>query len=182
MMNYFSHLRTFVTVYRCGSHNKASEILCLTQPAISKQITALETKIGTDLFHKNGAMRHQPTVTGDNLARELAPHIDQIEQIFNAARGNSDSISGRISIGGLSEFIELHLSHTIAALIPHDIKFTVQDETGKDWLQLLESHDLDMAIVSRPLDTQSVNTAWLIVTPPQWKCCHRLSEFIIYFQ
>ena len=157
MMNYFSHLRTFVTVYRCGSHNKASEILCLTQPAISKQITALEAKIGKELFYKNGAMRHKPTVAADNLAQELAPHIDQIEQIFNVNRSNSDSISGRISIGGLSEYIEMRLSHTIATLIPHDIKFTVQDETGKGWLRLLENNILDIAIVSRPLDTRSVS-------------------------
>jgi DNA-binding transcriptional LysR family regulator len=52
-MTYFSYLRTFVNVYRCGSHNKASEVMGLTQPAISKQIAALEQQLGKPLFHRD---------------------------------------------------------------------------------------------------------------------------------
>lgn len=155
-MTYFNHLRTFVTVYRCGSHAKAGDVLGLTQPAVSKQIAALETQIGKLLFHKDGPQRHAATAAGESLAAELAPHVDQIEQIFNSARSSSKDISGSVYIGGLSEFIELHLSHSIAALIPQNITFMVQDESGRDWITLLENHTLDMAIVPRPHHSTSI--------------------------
>ena len=155
-MTYFSHLRTFVTVYRCGSHNKASEVMGLTQPAISKQIAALEQQLGKPLFHRNGPKRHEPTEVAHALANELTPHVDKIEEIFNASRMSTSDVSGIIYIGGLAEFIELHLTHTIAALIPHNIQFVLQVEKGGDWLRLLDNHTLDMAIVPMPIQSEVI--------------------------
>lgn len=155
-MPYFSHLKTFVTVYRCGSHNKASEILGLTQPAISKRIAALETQIGKLLFYKDGPKRHEATEVAHALARELAPHIDQIEQIFNAYRVNAPELQGTVYIGGQAEFVEEHLTQVIAALATHHIKFILQTEKGKDWLRLLDNHSLDMAIIPSTIDSEVI--------------------------
>lgn len=43
-------LRAFVTLAEQGSYHRASRLLFLTQPALSKQIKMLETLIGGPLF------------------------------------------------------------------------------------------------------------------------------------
>lgn len=146
-MSYFNYLRTFIAVYRCGSHNKASNVLGLTQPAISRHIAALEQQLGKQLFHRDGPKRYKPTQIAHALAHEFSAHIDQIERIFNASRATSVNLHGMIYIGGFAEFIEQHLTHTIAALVPHEIQFIVQAVKGTDWLGQLNSGSLDMAIV-----------------------------------
>ncbi len=49
-----SKLKTFVTVAELGSFSKASEILYITQPAVTQQIKALEKTIGAKLFQRQG--------------------------------------------------------------------------------------------------------------------------------
>lgn len=162
-MSYFNYLRTFVAVYRCGSHSKASEYLGMTQPAISKQIAALEAKIGKQLFHKSGEQRFKATAAGENLASELAPHIDRIEEIFNTTKHGTNTVGGTIYIGGLSEFIELYLSDVIASLMPQEISFIIQDETGRDCQQLLENHSLDMAIMPKACHSPAIGCRELLI-------------------
>ncbi|RMH80379.1 MAG: LysR family transcriptional regulator [Acidobacteria bacterium] len=49
-----SKLKTFVAVADLGSFSKASEILYITQPAVTQQIKALERIIGAKLFQRQG--------------------------------------------------------------------------------------------------------------------------------
>lgn len=154
-MTYFSYLRTFVMVYRCGSYNKASEQLNLTQPAISKHILALEQQLGKPLFYRNGRSI-EPTPMANIMANELMPHIDKIEQVFQSSRASTGDIAGIVHIGGLTEFIEEYLTHTIAALIPHDIQFILQNDHNADWTRLLDNQTLDMAIIPIPLKSDSI--------------------------
>ena len=47
-------MMSFCTIYECGSISKASEKLFCSQPALSKQISALESELGYPLFERNG--------------------------------------------------------------------------------------------------------------------------------
>jgi DNA-binding transcriptional LysR family regulator len=47
-------LKTFVAVVDLGSFSKASEILYITQPAVTQQIKALEKIVGAKLFQRQG--------------------------------------------------------------------------------------------------------------------------------
>ncbi|MCS6957356.1 MAG: LysR family transcriptional regulator [Aquificaceae bacterium] len=49
-----SKLKTFVAVADLGSFSKASEILYITQPAVTQQIKALERIVGAKLFQRQG--------------------------------------------------------------------------------------------------------------------------------
>lgn len=44
----------FVTVYECGNISKAAEKLFCTQPALSKQMAAIEAELGYSLFNRYG--------------------------------------------------------------------------------------------------------------------------------
>ncbi len=49
-----SKLKTFIAVADLGSFSKASEILYITQPAVTQQIKALERIVGAKLFQRQG--------------------------------------------------------------------------------------------------------------------------------
>ncbi|NOY46038.1 MAG: LysR family transcriptional regulator [Deltaproteobacteria bacterium] len=53
MLN-FNQLRTFYEAARSGSFTRAAETLCVTQPAVSGQIRALEEALGLRLFRRRG--------------------------------------------------------------------------------------------------------------------------------
>ncbi|MGM9751283.1 MAG: LysR family transcriptional regulator [Candidatus Cryptobacteroides sp.] len=48
-------LRVFVTVAECGSFTEAAKILGISQPAVSQNISALETAMGDSLFVRSYA-------------------------------------------------------------------------------------------------------------------------------
>ena len=47
-------LRTFVAVAEHGTVSKAAAVLNITQPALSRQISALEHDFGFELFERSG--------------------------------------------------------------------------------------------------------------------------------
>ena len=87
-MSYFPYLRTFLYVYRTGSYGNAANILNMTHPTVSKHVSVLEQQLGKPLFKRtdNGGKTYKPTVVAKDLARELSPHIDRIEEIFTSTR------------------------------------------------------------------------------------------------
>ena len=50
----FNQIKYFVTVAECLSFTEAAKCLFITQPALSRQINAMEEELGTRLFEKRG--------------------------------------------------------------------------------------------------------------------------------
>jgi len=48
------NLQYFLSVAETGSFSKASAFLSVTQPTLSRQIKALETRLGVSLLHRDG--------------------------------------------------------------------------------------------------------------------------------
>ncbi len=101
-----SNLKTFITAAELASFSLAAEQLYLTQPAVSKRISALENELGTRLFDRIGR-RISLTEAGHMLlprARDILAEIDDsLRQIANL----SGEVGGRLSIG-TSHHIGLH--------------------------------------------------------------------------
>lgn len=49
-----SQLRSFVAVAEAGSYIKASDLLLISQPTLSRQVRALEVELRASLFHRHG--------------------------------------------------------------------------------------------------------------------------------
>ena len=71
-------LRAFEAVARRLSFRAAAEELHLTQPAISRQIRALEEELGAPLFHR-GTRHVDLTLAGGSLLRAVAPLLDRLD-------------------------------------------------------------------------------------------------------
>ncbi|MAR56540.1 MAG: hypothetical protein CMM93_05100 [Rickettsiales bacterium] len=172
-MSYFTFIRTFVAVYRCGSYNKASNQLGLSQPAISKQIAALEQQLNKKLFERNGR-GVKPTIVADELASSLSYHVDSIEVIFNQSRTVTDDVAGTIHIAGPKEFINAKMIPVFASLATHDIKTVLQVNTPQKMFKLICNNSLDLAVTEYLSDKKDIgyrvlyNDDLVLVASPAW--------------
>ncbi|HXZ09243.1 MAG TPA: LysR family transcriptional regulator, partial [Paraburkholderia sp.] len=76
-----AQLRMFVAVARANSLREAADILGVTQPAISKQIRALEASLSTTLFLRHGRGM-QLTPDGHALFLEVEPLLNALDATF----------------------------------------------------------------------------------------------------
>jgi DNA-binding transcriptional LysR family regulator len=73
-------LRTFAVVARLGSLSAASGVVNLSQPAVSRQVQALERRLGTRLLDR-GARGVQLTEAGEAVARGAADVLSRLEEL-----------------------------------------------------------------------------------------------------
>lgn len=167
-MAYFNYIRTFITVYRTGSYGAAADHLNMTHPTVSKHIEALEHQLGKPLFKRhasNGGKSYKPTKAARDLARELSPHIDRIEEIYIATRGRTKDLTGSVHIGGLVEFAEMIVTNIIAFLTPHNIRSIVQYESADHWIDMLKDQTVDIAILPMPINSELIGYKEIITDP-----------------
>ncbi len=100
------NLVTFIAVAESGSFTQAAESLHLSQPAVSKRITALEEQVGQPLLDRVG---RQVTLT--DAGRTLLPYAKKVLQDLEDGRRAlshlHEKVAGRLSIG-TSHHIGLH--------------------------------------------------------------------------
>lgn len=99
-------LRAFDAVARRLSFRAAAEELFLTQPAISRQIRALEDELGTALFLR-GTRHVELTAPGAVLQRAVAPLLEQLDTSVRQIR----SVRNRrhVSVTTFASFASLWL-------------------------------------------------------------------------
>lgn len=84
-------LRTFLLVAQGGSLQKAADRLGLSQPAVSKQISALEAFLECVLFTRHGrGMALTPV--GQRLAQSAAEHFAMLDVALDTARSAADAV------------------------------------------------------------------------------------------
>ena len=114
-------LRSFYEVARSGSFSKAAENLCITQPALSRQIVILEKTVGISLFN-----RHNRGVNLTDAGRRLFEYAEDVLKLLDKASKSLKEMqnleSGQLKIGAsttignyllptwLAKFLYLHPS------------------------------------------------------------------------
>ncbi|WP_370964258.1 LysR family transcriptional regulator [Amycolatopsis sp. cg9] len=88
----------FAVIVREGSFSRAARKLHIGQPALSKQVQALERELGAELLVRlPGGVR--PTAAGARLA-ELAPaFLGSLDDIRSAVREAAASLTGAVRLG-----------------------------------------------------------------------------------
>ena len=100
-------LKTFCTVIEQKSFSKASEILFCSQPAISKQIKALEKNLGYSLFDRQGT-KVELNSSGEIVYRYTKRILDDILEMERELLELNNSLSPVISFGA-TNFIGAHV-------------------------------------------------------------------------
>lgn len=91
-------LRVTVEVAQRGSFTAAAEALGYTQSAVSRQVGATESAMGTALFERL-ARGVRPTPAGEAFLRRARHVIAQLEAAELEIAGLRDRIAGRLAIG-----------------------------------------------------------------------------------
>lgn len=109
-------LRTFVTVATLGAVTKAANLLCITQPAVTGQIRALEQEIGVALFERK-ANKIFLTKAGESLlpeAQSLLSNFNKFKGLCGQLKGE---ISGRLILLTIDDPVLLRLGSTLTNLV-----------------------------------------------------------------
>ncbi len=157
-----SKLKTFVTVADLGSFSKASEILYITQPAVTQQIKALEKTIGAKLFQRQGG-RMCLTEEGKRIYEIakilLGSYEGLMEEIAKIKKDLKDTLFLGVS-ATLSEYI---IPSLIAEFHREFPSATVKIFTGNshDVEEGLLSGVLNLGIIEREPSNKFISIPWL---------------------
>jgi DNA-binding transcriptional LysR family regulator len=145
----WNHVRAFLATAEHGSLSAAARKLGQTQPTLSRQVAALESRLGILLFERVGR-RLELTKGGRELLAQTRIMGDAADRLALAALGQSQSISGEISITAsdvFSAFLLPPVLHRLRGLAPNLKINVVADNDIRDILK----READIAIRhSRP--------------------------------
>ncbi len=94
----FRQLQTFVQVAELGSFTRAASLLRLAQPALSRQVRALEVELRQPLFDRNGR-GVTLTPAGQRLLAHGRGILQQVERARQDLEEQRGAASGLLSIG-----------------------------------------------------------------------------------
>ena len=135
-------LRGFVTAARRKSITAAAEELCLTQSAISRQIQALEERLGTPLFIR----KHRTIIltdTGEQLYKITLPWLEQLAEFSERVRAEPKTrpVTVSASIGVAALWLLPRLGDFQAAHPDIDIRLAANNR-----MLDLDKEGIDLAI------------------------------------
>jgi LysR family tcuABC transcriptional regulator len=91
-------LRYFTQIVESGSLSKASRQLFIAQPALSQQLSKLESEVGKPLL-KRSSKGVAPTDNGLALYHHARFMLRQLDQALSIARKESGAVQGMVSVG-----------------------------------------------------------------------------------
>jgi DNA-binding transcriptional LysR family regulator len=155
-------LNYFVRVAEDGSLTKASGVLRIAQPALSRQMRLLEDELGVKLFSRT-ARGMQLTEEGEHLRASVAGPLRELELALANVRSLSTRIEGNLVIGmppGVAAILATPLALHMDAGFPGLSMRIIEGPTGSlvDWLNrgmvdlaFLEESSRDDRLADRPL-------------------------------
>ena len=146
------HLETFVRVVEEGNFTRAGELLNLSQPAVTRQISALERELGAPLIERGGRGLHLTPIgkTAYTHARHL---IAQVEHLKREVASLSDPMRGEVSIACVTTVGLFTLPRLLAeyrALYP-DVQLRVWSARADGVLDRLLEGNADFGLTSTPV-------------------------------
>lgn len=165
-------LKYFTYVAELGSYTRASEVIDIAQPVLSRQIRQLEIEL-----RKNLLLRHGRGVILTEAGEKLLKYSRQILQLIDAAQEDLNQIDGKI-IG----HITLGLPPTLARIISIDIIKSFEIEFPDASLTLTEALTInieeninlgriDLGLVNSPTTSPSIQTK-LLASEELCLVCH----------
>lgn len=168
------HVRTFVTVFRTGSLTRAAQLLGVSQATASAHVQALEATLGFALFVR-GSSGVSPTAKGVELAREVATHVDALEDAAVLA-SRAAAAPRAVYVGGAAEILSFmvvpHLRQVIDAVgAPIRLVFGLAD----DLLDGLLAGAVDVVVSAVPPRRRGIaavpfyDEEFVLVAGPGWQ-------------
>lgn len=137
------HIRTVVTVAEVGTVSKAAQRLHIAQPALSRQISALEHELGIRLFDRVGR-RLRLTGEGEQLLSDFRGLLNYVNGIGERAQLLRGGDTGVLKVAASSQNLESVIAnflHVYARRFPK-VQVKLFDAIGPELLAMLERGDV----------------------------------------
>ena len=135
-------------IVRHGSINKASEVLHVTQPTLSKRLSRLEHTLGTSLFLRSSSGL-TPTPHTRFIIERAQPIKTMIANIERHIELANTLETGTLSIGIGPIIEQLYFPHALHALTQSEtstLNLSIRTESAEDLARLLVEGVIDIAI------------------------------------
>ncbi|MGL5031409.1 MAG: LysR family transcriptional regulator [Aeromonas sp.] len=177
-MNINLHLlRILYTVVEQGNFSRAAEVLCISQPAVSKAVSELERQLGLPLMER-GMGRGRKGVCLTESGQALFEHARGIFALERAAREDIQARvgirKGQLTIGASSTIAGYWLQPCLSALLTQFPGIDLKLVTGNTQLicqHLVDCH-IDLALVEGGVSDNRIHSRhwcddelWLIAAP-----------------
>ena len=158
-------LAYFVAIVDAGSITKAAAALHVAQPALSQQLSGLESDLKQRLLirSKQGVT---PTAAGNTLYRHARAILRQVEQAQNDVASSGAAPSGRVSIAIAPYSMASSLAPQIVAAVNErypDITLHLTEIYGGVLSEAIKNGRLDMALIYEPGTIRGVQFTTMIV-------------------
>lgn len=153
-LRHIYRLQSFLQVLDAGSFAKAAEIVGIVQPALSRQIKALEDEMGIQLLtrHPWGVV---PTQAGRILAASCTRIINNIEGLRQEVLAREQAVSGIVSLAASSTLAApiFELLFSAVRIRAPNVSLRFADQLTTEITLDMLAGKLDLAIMqsSRPL-------------------------------
>src|SRR5262245_59141557 len=167
------HLQYFLTIAEVGSLSRASTVLGIAQPALSRAVRLLETDIAAQLFYRHGR-GIRLTEEGAQFQATISPLIRDLLQAKDELRDTARVVTGTISCGmppSMSAALGSRLVQVFLERYPQARLQIVDAFSGyvNEWLV---SGRIDMAIINGARRSPSIRMDPL-VTVDLFHMAHR---------
>ncbi len=146
---HLDELDSFVHVARLGSFSAAADHLHISQPAMSKRIQSLESRLGVTLFDRLGK-RVSLTPAGELLVGKATAMLDLSKDMERDVGNLAQSVSGRLSMA-TSHHIGLHRLAPVLQAFTHaypDVELDIQFEDSEVAHHMVRAGDIELAVVT----------------------------------
>jgi LysR family nitrogen assimilation transcriptional regulator len=141
-------LSYFVKVSELGSFTKAAQIIGTGQPALSRQIRALEIEFGQSLLIRNGRGA-LPTEAGQRLLKHARDILYQVESMREDLSSGANTLGGRVIVGlppSLARILAVPLSKAFSRSFPKG-KLAIVESLSSNLISGIREGRLDIAII-----------------------------------
>lgn len=135
-------LRTFSSIYECNNITEASKKLNMTQPGVSKHLSALEGHIGKKLFIRT-TRKLAPTEYGKFLYSQISNPLQQLEKVEYYSGQRTKKARSAITIGCTTDFFKKELIHKIYSF---DMYIVTHFGNEKELIEALEMDKIQLLV------------------------------------
>jgi DNA-binding transcriptional LysR family regulator len=147
-------IRSFLSLAKTLNFSRTSEMVHLSQPALTLQIQALENEIGVKLFERD-RRKTVLTAAGAAFQREATGGLAQLEQGIQNARLAAEGKLGVVRLGFVSTAGQSLIPELINQYRARNplVEFSLRNILTADQGPMLEEGSLDLGFLRLPFNT-----------------------------
>lgn len=159
-------LQAFRAVVRAGTVTEAADVLCVTQPAVSRMIGHLEADLGFPLFTRRGG-RLSITPQGESFYQEVERALADLDSIEQKGRNIRQGAGNYLRIFAMSPLISDVMPRAMARLLEEypTARASIDIRGRRDIEQWIPSNQFDIGFVLLPVDRLARKSGRLASAP-----------------